>query len=100
MEALAVAGEPLRAVERRAGGAPVYRITLFSPADTLVHAKKIGDDHVSELPLYHLEVTGDGKVLEESRHAVPESRVPKAVLDGYRRWNAGGVKGMAVAKGV
>jgi hypothetical protein len=90
----------LRAVERQAGGAPVYRVTVFSSTDTMVYAKKIGDDHVSELPLYHLELTADGKVVEESRHAVPESRVPKAVLAGYRTWNPGGVKGMAVVWGV
>ena len=87
----------LRVVERQVGGAPVvYRITVFSIADTGVFTKTTGDDTVSELLLHQLELMADGKVIEESRHAVPEYRVPKAVLDGYRRWNPDGVKGMGV----
>jgi len=86
----------LRVVERQAGGTSVYRITVFSPTDTAVYTKKTGNDTVSELLLHHVELTTDGKVLEESRHAIPESRVPRAVLDGYRLWNRNGVKGMGV----
>jgi hypothetical protein len=86
----------LRVVERQAGGAPVYRITVFSLTDMAVQGEKTGNDIVNELMLHHLELTADGKVLEESRHRIPESRVPKAVLDGFRLWNPNGVKGMGV----
>jgi hypothetical protein len=69
--------------------------TSFSPSNPAVHHRKSGEELVRALPLYDLEVTGDGEVVEESRHDVAEAHVPKAVLGGYRRLNLRGVSGMA-----
>jgi hypothetical protein len=84
----------LRSVDRESGGAHVYRITFFSLADNGVYGRQEGDGIVTELPLYYLEVIANGTVVEESRHSVPESKLPKAVLDSYHRWNPKGVTGM------
>ena len=84
----------LRSVEHRSGDAKSHRITFFSLTEKGVNGRQSGDDIVTEIPLYDLEVTAAGTVVEESRHGVPESQVPKAVLESYRRWNPGNVTGM------
>ena len=74
-----------------------YRGTFFNPASTTVRTKGEGEEIVTQPLLYDLEVSEEGKVIEETPHPVlkPE-RLPKAVVAAYEKWNPKGVKGMAV----
>src|SRR5262245_41183457 len=77
----------LKVTERETRDGPLYRFTLFYPDDTTVHHRSVGGETVRQLLTYDLELTADGKVLEESRHSVRESQVPKVVLASYHQWN-------------
>ena len=86
----------LRYVERKEKDTLVYRVTFFQPASGAIRTRLVDGETVTELPLDVLELTADGKVLEEGRHSVADSQVPKAVLEAYKKWNAKGLEGMAV----
>src|SRR5262249_7733647 len=52
---------------------------------------------VSQPILYHLQVSEEGKVVEETPHPVLDlEKLPKAVVASFEKWNPKGVKGMAV----
>jgi len=72
--------------ERKEKGQTRYRITFFDPADRTIYGRKDGDEAIMELKQYRFEVTADGKVVEEPRHHLREDRVPKAVIDRYKKW--------------
>jgi hypothetical protein len=74
-----------------------YRGTFFDPASTTVRTKGIGEEIVTQPLLYDLEVSEEGKVIEETPRPVLEpARLPKAVVAAYEKWNPKGIKGMAV----
>jgi hypothetical protein len=83
----------LRVAEREEKGAKVFRLTVFDPAGMGSESRLVNGEHVTELPLYHLELTADGKVLEETLHWIDPARWPKPVRASYRKWNPKGVKG-------
>jgi hypothetical protein len=88
----------IRLAERQEKGATVYRVTVFNPADTTVHTQSVGGELVSQPRLYHVELTADGKVIEETYRPVLDlGRLPKPVLAAYQKWNPKGVTGMVVA---
>jgi hypothetical protein len=83
----------LRVAEREEKGAKVFRVTVFDPASMGAETRLVNGEHVTQLPLYHLELTADGKVLEETVHWIDPRRWPKPVQASYQKWNPNGVKG-------
>jgi hypothetical protein len=83
----------LRVAQREEKGMKVYRVTVFDPASGGGEVRLVNGEHVTQLPLYHLELTADGKVLEETAHFIDPMRWPKAVQASYQKWNPKGVKG-------
>jgi hypothetical protein len=84
----------VRLATRREKGATVYRATIFDPASAGAHTQRVGEETVTQPILYHMELTADGKVIEESpRPVLDPGRLPKAVLAAYEKWNPTGVRG-------
>jgi hypothetical protein len=87
----------IRMVTRGEKDATVYRATVFNPADLSVITQLVDGGHIMTPPLYHLELDATGKVLEETRRPVLDlGQLPKAVVAAHEKWNAKGVKGMAL----
>jgi hypothetical protein len=86
----------LRVAEREEKGTKVFRMTFFAPADTRTQHRTENGEQVTKLPLYDLEMTASGKVLEETYHWIDPKRLPKAVQASYEKWNPKGARGMAV----
>src|SRR5205807_9755554 len=58
----------IRLAIRQEKGAAVYRGTVFDPASGGASTRRVGEESVTEPILYHLEVSADGNVLEETAH--------------------------------
>jgi hypothetical protein len=86
----------LRVAEREEKGAKVFRVTVFDPADMGSESRLVNGERITQLPLYHLELTADGKVLEETAHWIDPQRWPKPVQASYQKWNPKGVEGQEV----
>jgi hypothetical protein len=71
-----------------------YHATLFTPRGPRRTNWSDGNE-IAVPPMYEVSVDADGKVLEESNHAIERGLVPKAVLAAFAKWNAKGVGGMA-----
>lgn len=84
----------VRMAMRQEKGAAVYRGTVFDPACSAAHTQLVGDETVSQPILYHLEVSADARVIEETAHPVLDlERLPKPVVASYKKWNPKGVTG-------
>jgi hypothetical protein len=84
----------VRMAMRQEKGAAVYRATVFDPTCSRASQREVGDETVSEPILYHLEVSADARVIEETAHPVLDrGRLPKAVVASYEKWNPKGVEG-------
>jgi hypothetical protein len=89
----------LRIVEHQKDKPSTYTVTFFNTGPGTAW-RKAGDDWIAELPQYNLELGADGRVLEEQAHDISAAALPKAVSDGFRKWNPSGAKGMWVRWGV
>lgn len=89
----------LRIVEHQKDKPTTYTVT-FSSVGPATAWRKVGDDSIAELPQYNLELGPDGRILEEEPHDISQAALPKAVRDGFKRWNPSGAKGMWVRWGV
>ena len=74
----------------------MYRGTVFDPASGGASTRRVGEESVTEPILYHLEVSADGNVLEETAHWIDPKRWPKAVQASYQKWNPNGVTGREI----
>jgi hypothetical protein len=83
----------LRVAVREEKGAKLFHLTVFDPAGMGTESRLVNGEHVTQLPLYHLELTADGKVLEETAHWIDPKRWPRPVQAGYQKWNPNGVQG-------
>jgi hypothetical protein len=70
-----------------------YRATLFTPRGPRRTNWTEGNE-IAVPPMYEVSVTEEGKVLEESSHAIERDLVPMAVIAAYEKWNPTAVKGM------
>jgi hypothetical protein len=89
----------LRIAEHQKVKPYTYTVTFFN-TNGMIQCQKFGDDWISELPLWQLELAADGTVIEEGRHLISELAVPRAVMAGFKKWNPKGLKGMIVSWGV
>lgn len=75
-----------------------YRATVFNPASRGAHTQLVNGELVSQPILYHIELTPKGTVVEETPRPILDlSKVPKVVMDSYRKWNPHEVRGMTVS---
>jgi hypothetical protein len=88
----------IRLVERRVRDETVaYRVTVFNPASRGAQTRMVDGESVSEPILYHLELTPRGTVIEETPRPILDlARLPKPVVESYRKWNPREVRGMYV----
>jgi hypothetical protein len=87
----------IRMAVRQVKDATAYRGTFFNPADTTVRSNQEGGEFVSRPLLYDLEVSDDGKIVEETPHRVLDlGRLPKPVVAAYEQWNPKGITGMFI----
>jgi hypothetical protein len=86
----------IRLAIRQEKGAAVYRGTVFDPASGGASTRRVGEESVTEPILYHLEVSADGKVLEETAHWIDLKRWPQPVQASYQKWNPKGGEGREV----
>jgi hypothetical protein len=70
-----------------------YQATLFNLRGPW-RINWIDGQEVAVPPMCQVSVDADGKVLEESNHAIERDLVPKAVTAAAKKWNPSGVKGM------
>jgi hypothetical protein len=85
----------MRPVKDKGKDRYTYRGTFFNPTATRVRTKGEGEDIVTQPILYHLEVSEEGKVIEETTRPVEPAAVPRAVLAAYDKWDPKPVKAMA-----
>lgn len=88
----------IRLVERRVRDETVaYRVTVFNPASRGARTKMVDGESVSEPILYHLELTPKGTIIEETPRPILDlAKLPKPVLESYRKWNPREVRNMMV----